>query len=105
MLPSNLDGLSLIRQRGTFVLVLKCAQDNPERRREAYDQSVTEELRAVGVDLVLLIGYMRILSTPFCEAWEDRCLNVHPSLLPDFAGGMDADVHAEVSINYPRLRI
>lgn len=45
---------------------------------------------------MLLIGYMRILSPSFCHTWHQRCINVHPSLLPDFAGGMDMDVHAEV---------
>ena len=39
---------------------------------------------------------MRILSDGFCDAWAGRCLNVHPSLLPDFAGGMDLDVHGSV---------
>lgn len=48
------------------------------------------------VDLVLLIGYMRIVSPSFVARWKWRCLNVHPSLLPDFAGGMDTDVHAAV---------
>ena len=70
--------------------------EDKERRREAYDKSVTDELRKARVDLVLLIGYMRILSASFCADWENRCLNVHPSLLPAFAGGMDSDVHGDV---------
>lgn len=45
------------------------------------------------VELILLIGYMRILGEAFCERWRDRILNVHPSLLPEFAGTMDADTH------------
>ena len=64
--------------------------------REGYDAAVTEILEDHGVDLVLLIGYMRIVSGAFVRRWWNRCLNVHPSLLPDFAGGMDTDVHAEV---------
>lgn len=43
-----------------------------------------------------MVGYMRIVSAAFTSQWADRCLNVHPSLLPDFAGGMDTDVHAAV---------
>ena len=39
---------------------------------------------------------MRILSLKFIKEWKKCCYNVHPSLLPDFAGGMDMDVHKEV---------
>ena len=48
------------------------------------------------VDVVLLVGWMRVLGPAFCARWRRRALNVHPSLLPDFAGGMDGDVHAAV---------
>ena len=48
------------------------------------------------MELVLLIGYMRILSPEFVEEWENRIMNIHPSLLPAFAGGMDLNVHEEV---------
>ena len=51
------------------------------------------------MDLVLLIGFMRILSDDFCREWRDRILNVHPSLLPKYAGGMDMNVHEEVLKN------
>ncbi len=64
--------------------------------RETYDREIDAVLREHGADLVLLIGYMRIVSPWFCRAWEDRLVNVHPSLLPDFAGGMDGDVHEAV---------
>jgi phosphoribosylglycinamide formyltransferase-1 len=42
---------------------------------------------------------MRILSEEFCRKWQDRILNVHPSLLPKYAGGMDTNVHKEVLRN------
>lgn len=45
---------------------------------------------------MLLIGYMRIVSSEFTSHWRWRVINVHPSLLPEFAGGMDCDVHAAV---------
>lgn len=66
------------------------------KTREAFDAEVTARLEGAGVELVLLIGYMRILSPAFCQRWAKRCLNVHPSLLPDFAGGMDLEVHRAV---------
>ena len=67
--------------------------------REEFDKDVTTILKQYNVELVLLIGFMRILSTRFCQAWRDRVLNVHPSLLPKYAGGMDMNVHEEVLKN------
>ena len=64
--------------------------------REEFDAVVTEALEAAGVELVLMIGYMRIVSAPFVERWRGRLLNVHPSLLPAFAGGMNLNVHEAV---------
>jgi formyltetrahydrofolate-dependent phosphoribosylglycinamide formyltransferase len=64
--------------------------------REYYDERVSEALRGAGADLVLMIGYMRIVSAAFVEAWRDRLLNVHPSLLPAFGGLMNARVHEAV---------
>jgi len=69
------------------------------KTREAFDAEMTFELNERGVGLVLLIGFMRILSVEFCNTWRDRLLNVHPSLLPKYAGGMDANVHEEVLKN------
>lgn len=57
---------------------------------------MTAVLREYGVELVLLIGYMRIMSPEFTNTWRWRVINVHPSLLPEFAGGMDTDVHSAV---------
>ena len=45
------------------------------------------------------IGFMRILSAEFCGRWQNRLLNVHPSLLPKYAGGMDTNIHEEVLKN------
>ena len=42
---------------------------------------------------------MRIFSKSFTQKWKNKCFNVHPSLLPAFAGGMDLNVHEEVLKN------
>ena len=64
--------------------------------REQYDNRVSEALREARVQLVLLVGYMRILSPHFVAEWSGRLLNVHPSLLPAFAGLMNRKVHEGV---------
>jgi phosphoribosylglycinamide formyltransferase-1 len=58
--------------------------------RENRDRAMIEQLRNAGVELVVCAGYDRILSDEFLSAFPDAILNVHPSLLPAFAGGMDA---------------
>ena len=67
--------------------------------RKDFDAEMSKVLKKHEVDLVLLIGFMRILSSSFCREWRDRILNVHPSLLPKYAGGMDTNVHEEVLKN------
>lgn len=54
--------------------------------REAFDRAVVAELRARGVGLVCLAGFMRLLSPYFVNAFPDRILNIHPSLLPKYPG-------------------
>ena len=69
------------------------------KSRKEFDAELTAVLQKHGVNLVLLIGFMRILSAEFCRRWQDRLLNVHPSLLPKYAGGLDTNVHEEVLKN------
>ncbi len=64
--------------------------------REAYDRQVSEVLQGAGAEVVLLIGYMRIVSAAFVQTWKGRLLNVHPSLLPAFPGLMNRKVHEAV---------
>ena len=64
--------------------------------RSDYDIKVSDCLHQYDVDLVVLIGYMRILSPEFVIQWNNRVINVHPSLLPAFAGKMDIEVHQAV---------
>jgi len=54
--------------------------------REAYDRAVVDLLRARGVDLVVLAGFMRLLSPVFVKAYSNRIMNIHPALLPAFPG-------------------
>ena len=54
--------------------------------REAYDQSLLEILQQHEVELVLLAGYMKIVTAVLVNAYANRMMNIHPSLLPSFPG-------------------
>src|SRR5918995_3952004 len=54
--------------------------------REAFDEAVVEILRARDVELVVLAGFMRLLSPVFVKAFSNRMMNIHPALLPSFPG-------------------
>lgn len=64
--------------------------------RETYDQSVADTIAYFNADLVILGGYMKILGPSIIEKFRGRILNIHPSLLPKHAGGMDMNVHQAV---------
>jgi phosphoribosylglycinamide formyltransferase-1 len=82
---SNVDGVpGLDRARAAGIPALVCPHQG--RSREDHDRALVGLLRAHGVDLVCLAGYMRLLSREFLEAFPGRILNVHPSLLPAFPG-------------------
>lgn len=54
--------------------------------REAFEKAVSARLAASQIDLIVLAGFMRLLSPEFVRSWKGRILNVHPSLLPAFKG-------------------
>ena len=69
------------------------------KTRSQFDSEITKILIKEKIELVLLIGFMRILSAEFCQRWHKKIINVHPSLLPKYSGGMDTNVHSEVLRN------
>jgi phosphoribosylglycinamide formyltransferase-1 len=82
-------GLDIARLAGVAAVF----RDHRGRRREEYDEELGRILRAHGVDLVCLAGYMRLLSAPFIRSFAGRIVNIHPSLLPAFPG-LDAQRQA-----------
>lgn len=75
------------------------AFDGKALSREDFETQVLTLLKRRKVDLVLLIGFMRILSDNFVKEFDHKILNIHPSLLPKYAGGMNNSVHEEVLKN------
>ena len=70
-----------------------------DKKRESFDSELTSTLEKYNVELILLIGFMRILSSTFCKRWRHKIINVHPSLLPKYSGGMDMNIHEQVIKN------
>jgi phosphoribosylglycinamide formyltransferase-1 len=54
--------------------------------REAFDEALSESIRAAGAELACLAGFMRLVTEAFLRDWRDRLINIHPSLLPSFGG-------------------
>ena len=84
-------GLDKARKRGVETVVV----ERNDRPRVEHDAEITGELRKRGVELVCLAGYMRLLSAEFVQAFPNRIINIHPSLLPDFPG---LDAQKQLSI-------
>jgi phosphoribosylglycinamide formyltransferase-1 len=82
-------GISAARERGLPVIVVEARG----RKRAEQDAEIVTCLRKHSVDLVCLAGYMRLLSSGFIEAFPQRIVNIHPSLLPSFPG-LDAQRQA-----------
>jgi phosphoribosylglycinamide formyltransferase-1 len=82
-------GLDAARQRNLNAVAIEARG----RKRAEHDEEIIATLRAHNVDLVCLAGYMRLLSPQFVQAFPQRILNIHPSLLPAFPG-LDAQQQA-----------
>jgi phosphoribosylglycinamide formyltransferase 1 len=76
-------GLEHARRAGIETLVI---DHKPFTSRDDYDRVLVTALKDRGVTLVCLAGFMRLLSPVMVEAFPDRILNIHPSLLPKYAG-------------------
>ena len=86
---ANAAGLVKAKERGVETVVI----ERNKRPREEHDAEIIAELRKRDVELVCLAGYMRLLSPLFVQAFPDRIINIHPSLLPAYPG---LDVHERV---------
>ena len=82
-------GIEAARQRGLKALVIP----SKGKTREQHDGEVVAALKDAQVDLIVLAGYMRLLSPWFVQQFPNRIINIHPSLLPAFPG-LDAQKQA-----------
>jgi phosphoribosylglycinamide formyltransferase-1 len=76
-------GLEIARSAG---IETQTVEHTDYDAREAFDAEIDRILRETDVELVCLAGFMRLLASEFVEAWRDRLINIHPSLLPAYPG-------------------
>jgi phosphoribosylglycinamide formyltransferase-1 len=85
----NAAGLEKAKERGVETVII----ERKGRTREQHDAEIIAELNRRGVELICLAGYMRLLSCEFIQAFQNKIINIHPSLLPSFPG-LDAQAQA-----------
>lgn len=85
VLSNKADAYALQRAKDTNIATAVIShKDYPNR--ESFDQAMHQQLLAWQVDLVILAGFMRILTPGFVLQWQGKMLNIHPSLLPVYKG-------------------
>jgi phosphoribosylglycinamide formyltransferase-1 len=80
---ADAEGLERARRAGIEAI---CVSHRGWPSRDDYDRALVRELQRRQVDLVCLAGFMRVLGAPMIDAFPNRILNIHPSLLPSFPG-------------------
>lgn len=111
VISNNPDAAGLQRAAAAGVAT-RCINHRDYTTREAFDAALVRELSERQVDLIVLAGFMRILTPTFIQPFSGRLLNVHPSLLPKYPGlrthqrALDAgDQEAGVTVHYVTLEL
>lgn len=76
-------GLRYANERNIPVVILPYEKISS---RIAWERNITLWLESYKIELVVLAGFMKVLHEEFCNTWEGRCINIHPSLLPKYPG-------------------
>ena len=80
-------GLSHAMDYGVDFVAIPLPKDlKGDERRSAHEEQIMKIIDSKDIELVVLSGYMRILTSSFVSRWKGRLVNIHPSLLPDFPG-------------------
>lgn len=85
VISDNLDAYALKRAE-QYNIETQYINHKEFKNREDYDKKIVETLENKEVELVVLAGYMRILSSYFIKAYKNKIINIHPALLPSFPG-------------------
>ncbi|MGC2856703.1 phosphoribosylglycinamide formyltransferase [Novispirillum sp. DQ9] len=83
---SNIPGVYALERAAAAGIPTSVISHRDFDGRAAFDAAIDAHLREVGVEFVCLAGFMRLLTEGFVAKWQDRMINIHPSLLPSFKG-------------------
>ncbi len=86
VISDQADAFALERARKHHITAVHLSAKGYRGRREEYDGLLVQELRKHAVDLVILAGFMRIITKALVSAFPNRIMNIHPALLPSFPG-------------------
>ena len=75
-----------LKRAQQYLIDTRCIDFKEFKNREDYDKEIIKTLKEKKIDLVVLAGYMRILSPYFIRAYQNKIMNIHPALLPSFPG-------------------
>ena len=85
VLSSNVSAYALTRAKEAGVPGVVCSRKALGSQR-AFEAAIDDALRAYDIDMIILAGFMSILSEEFTSRWPERIINIHPSLIPSFCG-------------------
>ena len=85
VVASNPTAYALERAKGKGIATV-VAWKKQLGSQEAFEAAITDALIAHGIDLIVLAGFMNILSADFTSRWPERIINIHPALIPSFCG-------------------
>ncbi|MHB1252764.1 MAG: phosphoribosylglycinamide formyltransferase [Candidatus Humimicrobiaceae bacterium] len=85
VLTNNIDAYALKRARNSKINA-ECIPYNKNSSRFEFDSKISQAMRNRKIDLICLAGYMLLLSPGFINEYQDKIINIHPSLLPSFKG-------------------
>ncbi|MBD62984.1 MAG: phosphoribosylglycinamide formyltransferase [Gammaproteobacteria bacterium] len=83
---SNLPNVKGVERAKKFHLMTKIIEHKDFKSREEFDQALLENILPLEPDLIVLAGFMRILSSFFTKSLNGKLINIHPSLLPEYPG-------------------
>lgn len=83
---SNVPGAGALNRAEKAGIATALIDHRTFTERADFDRAVVAALQAAGVDLVVLAGFMRLITAPFIDAFPERIINIHPALLPAFPG-------------------
>ncbi len=86
VLSSSEDAYALKRAENAGIEGVVVPRDKYKGKREEYSKAVADVLTCRNIDLIILAGFMYVLSEDFCRKFANKIINVHPALIPSFCG-------------------